>query len=61
MVDAPASAAARGRPPARPGAAAAGRSVELSRVAAKLWKILTLTKPIALSGTMMVRGLVAQV
>ena len=50
VVDA--AAAARGRPPARPGAAsAAGRSVELSRVAAKLWKIITLTKPIAENGT----------
>ena len=36
VVDA---ASARGRPPARPGAAAAGRSVELSRVAAKLCKM----------------------
>ena len=43
-MDAAAAAAARGRPPARPGAAAAGRSVELSRVAAKLWIILTFPK-----------------
>ena len=46
VVDA--AAAARGRPPARPGAAAtAGRSVELSRIAAKLWKILTFPEPIS--------------
>ena len=36
VVDATTSA--RGRPPARPGAAAAGRSVELGRVAAILCK-----------------------